>query len=318
MRHKALRWRFDSTPRQAKPSDWFDIAAAIEQMLPGAQTPLTPADSKLVEQYKSKPGQVYDTMPRGRDTCDRAFWLDAISVGMVAQANEQNADLEKLANDAAKRLPDRPELGRDFLRQWAEREVAQGLIAQPPAFVRRIAKTFSTQLGSPERAREVLKNWLNERRTRLGPRDADGRVRLANDYRLDLNDDDSAAKLLLEAVQIESNLPEAAKVLTALGYIRTETGWKRATESELAAAAATARGPTANRLPEKNMTAEQVRSIMGEPQSGDKIRLAYRHEGRLLVREQWTYRGPPDIYVTFVVSSSGDARVIAINTPSQK
>jgi len=67
------------------------------------------------------------------------------------------------------------------------------------------------------------------------------------------------------------------------------------------------------------MTPNQVREILGEPQAEDMIRFTDRDkDGKRVVIEQWTYRLPPDLYVTFRVTSPSDVRVIAINTQSQK
>jgi hypothetical protein len=66
------------------------------------------------------------------------------------------------------------------------------------------------------------------------------------------------------------------------------------------------------------MTAEQVRTVMGDPRPDDRIRFAQRQHGKSLVIEQWIYRGPPDIYVIFESVSGAESRVIAINTPPQK
>jgi tetratricopeptide (TPR) repeat protein len=295
----------------ASSGQWFELAETISQHLPGAKTPLTPADLAIVGQYRTKPLEVYDTMPKARGACDRESWAEATARALSARSAEPNTDLANLAKDAAKLLPDRPELALQFLRQWAEVE-ASHVTSLPASQVRRLAETVRVQLGDHKRSQEILRQWLDARRKKLGTRDADGRVRLAKDYRADLKDYDSAAKLLLEAIQIESDLPEAATELKALGYVKTSTGWKAGADP-LAAPTA-----TSSRLPEKNMTTDQVRNIMGDTRPGDRIRFAYRKDGRLQVIEQWTYRGPPDLYVVFQFVSDVEARVIAINTPPQK
>jgi hypothetical protein len=315
MRHKALRWKLDSLIRgeSAKPAQWSGLADSVAELLPGARTPLTVADSKIVQQYRNKPVDVYDATPKARDACDRELWTDAMVRQMTAKAAEPEADLAGLASQANKFLPDRPEIGRQFLQQWAEREAARVTTPLPAAQVRKLAETFRVDLGDPKRGYEVLRQWLDARRKKLSARDADGRVRLAKDYRAELKDDETAVALLLEAVQIEADLPEAATELGRLGFAKSPTGWVRSNDPSAAAPA-----NAGSRLPEKNMTFEQVRNIMGDPRPADRARYAFRRNGKLTVTEQWIYRGPPDLCVTFVIMPDNDARVIAINTPPQK
>jgi hypothetical protein len=315
MRHKALRWRLDALIQASADSNqWFELAETMARHLPGAGTPLTAADSAIVNQYRTKPVEVYDTMPKARSTYDRESWVDVTARALSLRSAEPDADLATLAKDAAKLLPERPELAQQILRKWAELEASR-VASLPASHVRRLADTFRTELGDANRAHDILWQWLDTRRKRLGARDADGRVRLAKDFRADLKDNDAAAKLLLEAVQIESDLPEAAAELKALGYVKTANGWRTGNDPLVTASSPRSQS---SRLPEKNMTAEQVRSILGEPRPGDRIRFAQRKNGRVQVIEQWTYRGPPDVFVAFQVVSETEARVIAINTPTQK
>jgi hypothetical protein len=152
---------------------------------------------------------------------------------------------------------------------------------------------------------------------KLSARDADGRVRLAKDYKSDVGDLDTAVKLLLEATQIEADLPEAAEELKSLGYTRGPQGWVRGRDSD-SPAKSEAAGSSRTRSPQIDMTAEQIREILGSPLPQEITRFTDRRGGRQVVLEQWTFRGPKDLYVTFQVISSTESRVIAITSPSQK
>jgi hypothetical protein len=321
MRHKALRWQFDRLKEgSAVASEWLKLSDRVAELLPGAKVPLSPADSEAVNKYRAKPIEAYDLTPRIRPMADRDLWIDAASRSLLIASEQSNADLAKLAADAKRLMPDRPEVGRELLRKWAESEAARISALPPASQVRRLADTFENELGDPQRAQEVLRLWLETRRKRLSAKDADGRVRLAKDYRSFpfLKDDDVAGKLLLEAIGIEVDLPEAVEALKSLGYVKGPNGWIRGNDPSLKGSPGTT-NPPSDRLPKKDMTPKQVSDILGDPKPEDKIRYTNRDQnGNRVVIEQWTYRGPPDLHIIFRVSTPSDVRVIAINTQSQK
>ncbi len=319
MRHKALRFGFgELKERRAAATQWSDLAERIGKLLPGAKTVLSPTDTAAVSLYNTKPVEFYESNPRTRDVCDRAFWIEATTESLLA-AELTNPDFARLAADAKRLVPERPELARQLLTKWAEAEAARVPTLPPASQIIKLADTFRSDLNNPARADEVLRLWLDTRRGKLNPRDADGRVVLAKDYRKWLRDDSTAAKLLLEAIHIESDLPEAIELLKSLGYQKSANGWLRvggdtANPTKTGSAASAAR-----RLPEKGMTPEQVRSILGDPRPEDKLRLAAGKKiGQRVIVEQWTYRGPPDIHITFQIISQNEVRVTSINTQAQK
>jgi hypothetical protein len=318
MRHKALRWQFNRL-REAKPttSDWSKLAERISELLPGAQVPLKPADSDSVKKYLANPIETYDETPHVRAAADREFWIDATVRSLQAASDQPNANLAQLAADAKRLIPERQEIGRDLLRRWADSEAARITTLPPASQVFRLADVFKTDLDDPKRGDEVIRQWLDTRRKRLSTKDADGRVQLAKLYRTRLGDDETARALLLEAVNIEADLPEAAEQLKSLGYMKGPSGWVSSGDSSVAAKQGMA--TQSERLLKLGMTPAQVRERVGDPKAEDKIRFTDRTaDGRRVVVEQWVYRGPSDLYVTFQVSSASDVRVIAINTHSQK
>jgi hypothetical protein len=319
MRHKALRWEFDRLHGgNPTASDWSKLADRIAELLPGAKTPLKPADSDAVAKYRANPLESYEQTPRIRPMADREFWIDATTRALRVASELSNANLSQLAADAKRLLPDRQEVGRELLRKWAESEAARISTLPPASQVFRLADVFKTELGDEQRAQDVIRQWLEARRKRLSAKDADGRVRLAKEYRARLRDDETARTLLLEAVRIEADLPEAAEALKSLGYIKGPNGWVPSRDASATGKQVVANRPS-DRLLRIDMAPAQVKEILGEPKAEDKIRFTDRaKDGRRIVIEQWLYRLPPDLYVSFKVASPSDVRVIAINTQSQK
>jgi len=320
MRHKALRWQFDRiVESNAKASEWVKLADRIAELLPGANVPLKPADVDAVNKYRAAPIEAYDMTLRIRPMADREFWIEAITRSLRSASEQPSADIEQLAADAERLLPDRPELGRELLKKWAESEAARIESLPPASQVLRLADVFKNKLGDRQRAQEVIRLWLDTRRKRLSAKDADGRVRLAKEYRARLEDNETARTLLLDAVRIESDLPEAAEQLKSLGYVKGPSGWIPSSDPSLHTRPEVT-DRSGDRLLKKDMTPAQVKEILaGEPKPEDKIRFTDRDkDGRRIVVEQWTYRGARDLCVSFRINSASDIRVIAINTPSQK
>jgi len=316
MRHKALRWQFDSLAAAAAttPDKWNDVAKRIAELLPDSQTPLKASDASIADLYRNNPLAVYETEKASRPVCDRQFWIEATARAILAAADKPDADLMNLAQEARRLTPDHPDLARTLIERWAAAEPAK-LAALPASRrargVRKLADTYRTELGTPDRARAVLRDWLDERRRELGKRDADGRVQLARDYRSDGQDDETAARLLIEAIAIEPDLPAAATELQSLGYEKGAEGWAK--KSDRTAANDPRPGPRSKQA-ELQMTPAQVRERLGNPKPEDVVRWATA--GRVL--EQWVLRGPSDVYVTFQYSAAEGFRVISIKTAVRK
>jgi hypothetical protein len=315
MRHKALRWRLNAlVAAKPAPADWRKLEVEVTQLLPGAQTPLGLEAVPLVRRYRANPLDVYQADLDARDVCDRELFVEVASRALLAAAEQPKSDLIQLSDDAKRRLPDRPELWLELLGRWADAEAAE-VASQPPAKlsairVRKLADTFRKTLNKPGRADDVLRKWLDSRRERIG-RSADGRVQLARDYRTDLGDIATAVRLLQEALEIEPELLAAIDELKSLGFVKGHTGWIRGDDKS--AVGAVPQAPPRGRMPEPGMSPDQVRSLPGLGKPDEILRFATA--GRVI--EQWSYRGPPDIHVTFIVSPNGK-KVLTINTPNRK
>ncbi len=310
LRHKALRWQSDQLQqsKSATAAAWKKLAADVSKLLPGAQTARQTADAPALERYRAKPIEVYDADLESRNSFDRYFYVDAAGRELLAASVAPNADLLQLAADAKRRVPERPELSQQLLEKWADVEATRVPKLPPASQVQQLVDVLRNDLKKPDRANAILRQWYDARREKLG-RSADGRVQLAREFRKELNDDATAAKLLLEALELEPDLPQAIEELKSLGYVKGPNGWTRGSDQAVARATAVS---ARSKLPEVGMTPDLVRGILGPPKPEDVIRVATA--GRVI--EQWSYYAP-DIHVTFLVSAAG-TKVLRINTQTGK
>jgi hypothetical protein len=156
------------------------------------------------------------------------------------------------------------------------------------------------QEGQKDRARDLRRRWLDEqRRNKLAPDDAEGRISIGKLYESLVDDPATAASLYQEALALDPHSQSALDALTSLGYKKVGDRW------EGPAAAAPASKPKA--VPANDFDAvgslrglppSQVRARLGGPPNA-VVRVATR--GQLI--EQWIYRGGPGAptqYINFL------------------
>jgi hypothetical protein len=315
MKHKALRWQFGALAASgAGPKAWEILAAQIAKLLPGSPVPAQSVDLSLVNRYASSdnPIEVYDANPAARDTFDREFWIAATIRRLLAEAEMPSTDLARLSDQAKQVLPDRPEVWQQLLGKWADGE-ARNLASLGDRQVHNLIKVFRTDLGKPDRANALLRQWLGSQRRKLDRRDVESRYQLAHDYRVELRDDATAAELVSEALKIDTDpvRQPALEELKALGFVKGPRGWMRS-DSALNPVPVQEPAVAPDTLPKPGMTADQVRKLLGEPKSEDILRVGTAGQ----VVEEWIYRAPPDIsiYVVFRLSRTAQPIVLSVHS----
>src|SRR5439155_19577955 len=112
-----------------------------------------------------------------------------------------------LADEAGGLLPDRPRVASGLLDKGlnaAASDVGRLRLGE----VEDLARTYTERLHQPERALALKRAWLDDQKVhRLSPRDAEGRLALAEQYETLLGNDPSgraaAINLLREAWKID-------------------------------------------------------------------------------------------------------------------
>ncbi|WP_435005392.1 tetratricopeptide repeat protein [Tundrisphaera lichenicola] len=281
--HRGFR---DRLSRASTPAELDALARQIEATLPDSVDPKASqgSDSTWTAAYVKDPANAYRGAPEAaRRALDRRLLADTIERSLQTQVNAKPGDAAELAQQAATRLPDRPNVA-DQLRQRGLGEAESRVASLRQSEVEELARSFREQ-GQEDRARRLLQAWLDDRRTnRLSATDAEGRVLLAGSFEKLTGDKAGAADLLREALKIDPESRTAVEAFLRMGYRKGEGGWFDPNASKPASeSVAEARDESAGSL--RGLTRAQVRSRLGG-KPDHVVRSAT--QGRCV--EQWIYK----------------------------
>src|SRR5207245_585722 len=100
-----------------------------------------------------------------------------------------------------------------------------------------LAKVYRDRLHQPERAQALYRAWLDDQRNRrLSPRDAEGRIALAEQYENLLDDRTTAVALLRAAWSIDPQSREVADAFRSRGFRKLNGAWVEPGKSSTVAA----------------------------------------------------------------------------------
>lgn len=298
---------------QAKSLD--ELQATLEKVsafFPAAREPAAGAVdlSRWEKPYTNDAAAAYRAAgPAARTGLDRRLWADVVQQIIERTAAEDPSRLLSLAEDAAARLPERPQVASALLeRGLANSSKNAGTMRQGE--VDALAQLYRERLGSPERALALYRDWLDDqRRNRLSPRDADGRIALARQYETLLDDRATAVALLRDALAIDPQSREVTDAFLRRGFRKVDDAWVEGSRARAAVENAPDPAPgAAKELVDpppgptrseglRDATREEVRARLG----GKPNRKIYSAtQGRLV--EQWIYFGARENqYITFVL-----------------
>jgi hypothetical protein len=306
--HRALAARLAAatTAGAAGEGTLAPLVKDIEEFFPASAAPV-PGGVDLASwlgPYANDPATTYRTAPEpARAALDHRLWSEATQLLLERRiAAEPQRGLE-VAREAASRLQDRPQVVQRLFEQAIE-ESTRNLAALRQADVVEVAQVYREVLHQPERARDLLRKWLDDQRDhRLSATDAEGRVLLAQQYDALLEESgrDTAVALLRDAWRLDPQSREAAEVFRRWGFRKINDQWiesPRGTTADSAEPrdAAPPSGGGAASAALRGLTPQEVRvRLGGKP---DRI-VRTATQGQLL--EQWIYRGvDQDQYVNFL------------------
>jgi hypothetical protein len=311
--HRALAARLAAAATGAGTADLEALVKDIEEFFPASAAP--PAGdvdlARWMEPYGNDPAGTYRIATEPvRAALDHRLWADATQLLLERRiAAEPQRGLE-LAQAAAGPLRDRPQVVQRLIEQ-AVRESSRDLTALRQADALELARVYREVLHQPDRARDLLRRWLDDQRNRrLSATDAEGRVLLAQQYDalLGAGARDTAVELLRDAWRIDPQSREVAEAFRRFGYRKVNDQWVESPQQAEADSTASISGalPTATDAPAaaaapattalRGLTPQQVRARLGG-KPDHIVRTAT--QGQLL--EQWIYRGvDQDQFVNFL------------------
>lgn len=283
----------------------------IEAFLPKASQPVSdPADlTRWEAPYANDPAEAYRMAPpEVRKTLDHKLWADTSERALLLQAEEDAGQAISLSETAETQLPDRPHVAMRLLELGLKSATANPLKLRQSE-VEKLARLYREKLRAPDRAQELLREWLNVRRQKsLRSTDAEGRLNLANQYESLLNDRDTAIVLLREAHKIDPESKEVAEAFRARDFKKNAKGeWvdsrARPMVSENPETEPEAPRASLGKESLRGATEDEVRSRLG----GKPNRVSRTaSQGRAV--EQWIYyNGTQVLYVNFA-RSAGESR----------
>lgn len=283
--YEGLQRRWDALRRNdGSPEELEALAAAIAERLPESRTPLNPPQPRLHEKYRTSPLGVYrDSGSDDRQKLHRIFYTDVALRIILQQAREDGRNGFDVAQKIDEQVPEQRALAESYRdRAMTFRLARIGTAGRQDAL--NLAEQFR-QRNQPEKARETLRNWIKSREPLLRQDGTAGLIRLADDYLSLLEDDRTAAALLIEAYELDPQLEETATRLSRLGYQLRDGKWLNPRQ-----AANEPEDPVRQAMREGRvivgMSDEEVRKSLGRPTSIARAATAAH------VSEIWIYGEP--------------------------
>jgi tetratricopeptide (TPR) repeat protein len=289
-----------------------DLRKRVEEFFPDAPGTRHAATdlTKWEKTYLNAPAAAYRLAPSdARAALDHRLWADVTQQFLERRAVEDPKALITLAEEAGRLLPDRPELAGRFLEKGvtvASSDV--GSLRQSE--VDTLAKIYRVTLHQPEKAQALYRAWLDEQKNRrLSPRDAEGRIALAQQYETLLDDRTTSLSLLRDAWKIDPESREVADAFRRQGFRKVNNEWVEpskgnagATSVEGSESAPADPKPSRARSDSlRNATPEQVVSRMGG-KPNKKVLVA--SQGQVI--EQWIYIDPRQTRYVNILRRPGD------------
>jgi hypothetical protein len=276
------------------------LARDVQSFLPGATAAVPATQANSATDPPALEAEYANADNATRQKLHRALYCRLVAEALRLRAERPQADLADLAREAGKLTPENRDLVRDLRRLELEERAAR-LAALSRGEVLRLRGEFEA-IDLAERGREIAAGWLRGRRAKLEPSDVEDRLALAKDYRQILGDAATAEALYREALAISPSA-EAEQGLLELGLVKANGEWHRASTS-----------PTPRNLDDGGVVAGQSEQLvfarLGSPDAVSRL------IGGGWMLEQWSYQGPPQLWVYLRRSTAtGQATVVRIVAP---
>jgi tetratricopeptide (TPR) repeat protein len=280
-------------------ADLEALSNRINDNLGGCKVPLTGPEEALRDRWSHDPIATYRNAPANeRLLLNRMLWIDVRSAYLELWAKERNRDPMQLADRIDREIPEQ-HFHAEALRGGALDERLADVAHLTRDELLNLADQFQRR-GQPEKALAAKRAWVKVKEDRLTK---EGRpsdlVQAAHEYQSLLDDNESAARLLLQAAKIAPEMKEVGGQLERLGYKRVNGQWLTAAQAAALPADPVQKAAEAGRY--TGMTREQIRKMIGAPDSRTRVVASGR------VSEVWIYdqNAKSRVAIHFVGSADG-------------
>jgi hypothetical protein len=241
----------------------------LSSNLPACGKPLSAQEESLAQQYWQNPTAFYQSAPANtRLSLDRLLYITIRRAAIQAWAQEENRDSMQLADRIDREVAEFHSEA-DQLRQQALDARLGHVTSLSRQECVELAEQFN-QRHQEQKALQAKRTWMQAQEALFRQEGrADDLVQAAREYRSLLDDNEAAARLLIEAYAKAPQMKSIADELQGLG--RTLVGGKWLTAAEVAALPPDPTKQAAETGRFIGMTREQVRQSLGNPDSMTRV-----------------------------------------------
>ncbi|WP_417382192.1 hypothetical protein [Gimesia sp.] len=223
LQHEALMLEWEQLQKQTK-ADEKPLLSQLLKFFPTAKTPQDKDNPLERQQYLKNQNEVFQKSDEAKQNrLIRWFYAEIVRDSILKNLEKGGSNGFEIAARIAKELPERTDLVQKYQGMQLEFDFNR-VDELPRQYVLDLSQEFQRR-GKKDKAQQTLVNWIESRRKKLDPNDADGRVRLARDL-MELTDDkEAASKVLLRAWELNPKSTEASLLLGRLGFMLQKDQW---------------------------------------------------------------------------------------------
>lgn len=226
-----IRWRKIKNEPKENREAILRLASDISQKYPQALTPLEVDLPKLEASYQADPVKLFhESDQKQQDRLWRLFYRSLMTTEILARAKPSGENAAQVRKELQDAVPDDPELIQSYDQLSLDWRFSQ---------LDRAGRDEAVQLSSdyrqrnlPDRAREALKLWIDERLKTWKREGAAGYVRAARESVNLLEDREWAYELLEQAWKLSPGENEIEEAFASIGYRRHSGKWITTVEYE--------------------------------------------------------------------------------------
>lgn len=305
--HDAFSRRWLGTKRNAPSQELAQLGDRLSDTLRGCRTPLDPPEPALVSRYDREPSALYrNSGTATRLKLNRILYFQIRYAYVQALAREKSLDGLQHADALDREVPEYHAQAEKLREQTLDEQLAAAATMSRSDVIK-LAERFTLR-AQPEKALEAKKAWVlaGDERLRKEGR-PDDMIQAAREHQALLDDNEGAARLLIEAYDRSPEVKEISEQLNRLGYKRAAGRWL--TRAEAAALPPDPSKEATEGGPRVGMSRDQIQKVLAsKPDSVTRVISA----GQL--NEIWIYEnGGSRLAVHFLGSIDGhDLRVVKL------